>query len=112
MNKVIISAKEALEKGLKRYFTGKECSNGHLEERFVSSRICCECNRIRQRDFNSALNEEQIKLRNARQRVYYANMPIEQRERNNAKQRVENNLQILAAFENRSKSNLHWPDMG
>src|ERR1035438_1005723 len=45
----LISRKDARIKGLKRYFTGKECKNGHLAERYVSSSsetgVCVECNR-------------------------------------------------------------------
>jgi hypothetical protein len=40
-----ISKEEAEEKGLKRYFTGLLCKNGHLEERFVSTRQCMQCAR-------------------------------------------------------------------
>lgn len=89
-NMVVISEKKALELGLKRYFTGKPCKHGHITERQVNSRVCCECNRLRQHLINASLSEDEVKIRNLRQRVYYANMPITQRERNNAKQRVEN----------------------
>ena len=33
----IISYQEAKAKGLKRYFTGEPCINGHISERLVSS---------------------------------------------------------------------------
>ena len=39
----IISRKEAKEKGLKRYFTGKRCKNGHIAQRLVSSFGCVIC---------------------------------------------------------------------
>lgn len=39
----IISKKEALNKGLKTYFTGKPCKHGHTSERYVSSRCCVDC---------------------------------------------------------------------
>jgi hypothetical protein len=52
----IISWKEAKEKGLKHYFTGKPCKNGHISKRFVlGSRNCFVCatlNRIRWRTQN------------------------------------------------------------
>lgn len=86
----LISEKEAIKKGLKRYFTGKLCSNGHIAERQVNSRICCECNKLRQRVINSSLTSEEVLIRNAKQRVYYANMPTTQRERINASNRVSN----------------------
>ena len=39
----IISYKEARAKGLKRYFTGNPCKNGHISERMVSHCGCIEC---------------------------------------------------------------------
>jgi hypothetical protein len=38
----IITLKQAREQGLKTYFTGKPCKNGHIAERYVSSH-CIEC---------------------------------------------------------------------
>ena len=43
---MIISRREAKEKGLTRYFTGEPCSKGHVCERFVASCTCFECNKI------------------------------------------------------------------
>lgn len=40
-----ISRKDAKARGLKRYFTGKECSSGHVAERFCSSCACVVCAR-------------------------------------------------------------------
>ncbi len=40
---VVISLSEAKAQGLKRYFTGRPCKNGHVAERSVSSRGCMEC---------------------------------------------------------------------
>ena len=39
----IISAREAFEAGLTRYFTGKACKNGHVAERILSNGSCAEC---------------------------------------------------------------------
>jgi adenosine deaminase len=39
----IISREEAKEKGLKRYFTGVKCRNGHLSERSANQGNCLEC---------------------------------------------------------------------
>jgi hypothetical protein len=33
----------AKEKGLKRYFTGKQCKNGHIAERKVANKTCVTC---------------------------------------------------------------------
>ncbi len=45
--KTVISAKEAKEAGLKVYFTGIACKNGHVAERYVGNRECVECDRAR-----------------------------------------------------------------
>ena len=39
----IITRKEAIERGLKRYFIGVPCPKGHICERLTSSRNCYEC---------------------------------------------------------------------
>jgi len=39
----IISRKEARERGLKRYFTGKPCVRGHIAKRWAVSANCVDC---------------------------------------------------------------------
>jgi len=39
----LISKQEAKAQGLKRYFTGKPCKNGHVSERFTSNGHCVQC---------------------------------------------------------------------
>ena len=39
----VVTRVEAIERGLKRYFTGTECPHGHLSEKIVSSRGCMQC---------------------------------------------------------------------
>lgn len=39
----IISREDARAQGLKRYFTGTPCRNGHVAERLISNKLCCEC---------------------------------------------------------------------
>jgi hypothetical protein len=41
----VISRSEALERGLKQYFTGKPCLRDHVVERKVNGRQCVECMR-------------------------------------------------------------------
>lgn len=38
-----VSCQEAKLKGLKKYFTGRPCLVGHVEERWVSNGTCCVC---------------------------------------------------------------------
>jgi len=37
--------KEALARGAVRYFTGKPCVNGHIDERTAIKGMCCQCQR-------------------------------------------------------------------
>lgn len=39
----LISRKEAAQRGLFRYYTGKPCKAGHVAERYVSNRNCVKC---------------------------------------------------------------------
>jgi len=39
----IITRKEALKRGLTRYFTGKPCKHGHMVERYTKSSNCVVC---------------------------------------------------------------------
>jgi 5-methylcytosine-specific restriction endonuclease McrA len=43
----IISRKDAIAKGLDRYFSGKPCPYGHVAERYVSVSGCVECGVMR-----------------------------------------------------------------
>jgi 5-methylcytosine-specific restriction endonuclease McrA len=43
----LISRKDAAVAGFTRYFTGRPCKRGHIAERFVSTKTCCECNTVR-----------------------------------------------------------------
>lgn len=40
-------ARDARAAGVKRYFNGRACSEGHISERLVSTNGCCECARLR-----------------------------------------------------------------
>ena len=41
----LISLKDAIDKGLTKYFTGKPCKNGHVSERYVKRGRCVECDK-------------------------------------------------------------------
>jgi hypothetical protein len=78
----LIARKDAIAMGLKRYFTGKPCKHGHVSDRLVSNKYCCQCNDVRRAE-NSEKNREyhrnrHSKLRdseNARKREYRLNNP-------------------------------------
>lgn len=81
----VISRKEALALGLKFYFTGQPCKNGHLCEREVLDWKCLECRRARAAKRLEA-NRAEV---NAARREKYANDP-EFREEIKAKSRQWN----------------------
>lgn len=45
----IITREESILRGLGRYFTGIECKNGHLSERYTSNTVCVTCSQIRKK---------------------------------------------------------------
>lgn len=42
----IITLQQAKAQGLKKYFDGKKCYNGHISERFVNNAECVACSRL------------------------------------------------------------------
>jgi len=60
MTDEIISRKEAFEKGLKYYFTGKPCTRGHISKRLVSVHNCPDCSSERLEIYRKN-NPEKIK---------------------------------------------------
>lgn len=64
----VITFSQARAKGLKRYYTGKPCSKGHICERDTSKGMCVDCERERSRikslggyARNKAKNPEKLK---------------------------------------------------
>ena len=45
----VVYRKTAIRKGLGRFFTGRPCKYGHIEERKTNSYICVKCARIKQK---------------------------------------------------------------
>ena len=48
-NFLLLSRSEAVSRGLKHYFTGKPCLNGHISQRLASSCSCVQCSTEKQR---------------------------------------------------------------
>ena len=57
-----ITRQEALQRGLKRYFTGRACSHGHVAERLVSGFVCSECLRLRNQRARARAKTEKPRL--------------------------------------------------
>jgi hypothetical protein len=66
-----ITRKQAREKGLKRYFTGKPCKRGHVVERRVDTGDCAECVNQRSRKWRAANLSAEL----ARSRKYRSTHP-------------------------------------
>ena len=57
---VVISREEAIERGLKTYFTGEPCKHGHVAGRRVDNSGCLECRRERSKEYRER-NKEYVK---------------------------------------------------
>lgn len=57
----IVKRKDAIARGLSRYFTGKPCKYGHVSERRTHVGECCECksivNTLRRREYPEYMDE-------------------------------------------------------
>lgn len=61
----VISRQQAKALGLKRYFTGKPCKHGHIDERRVHDGACCECQRLAYREYaDKEKDKERSRKRN------------------------------------------------
>jgi len=78
----IISKKEAIARNLERFYTGKQCINGHYSERSVKNRTCIECKKewilSHPNKVKESRNKHNIKYASKRRlsrRTYRANNP-------------------------------------
>lgn len=82
----IISCAKAKEQGLRYYFTGMPCKNGHVSQRLVVNRHCLECHRDANRVENMSIAQVERLNDRARFRGRVENLTTEQiariRERN------------------------------
>lgn len=61
----VITLREAEKAGLTHYFTGKQCRNGHIAKRYVSTWRCIECTIARVLEWQKA-NPEKKRAKQAR----------------------------------------------
>jgi hypothetical protein len=74
MKKKIITRQQAISLGLKKYFTGKPCKYGHVNERRVSTFVCVECSRMYKRNTPPEKRKKQSRdeyLRNKENKLEY-----------------------------------------
>lgn len=59
MNNIITRA-EAIKREMQRYFTGRPCKHGHIDERYTNSRICLECSRLNSKSYQENNQEKEL----------------------------------------------------
>ena len=86
----MITAREAFEKGLLRYFTGRPCIYGHTAERMISNGSCIECLKNKKK-FRKKAKYDLVEVWRAK----HPNKKIEQarRYRNKHPEKVKSNSQ-------------------
>lgn len=122
----IITRKEAMQRGLLRYFTGKPCPHGHVAERFVSSYGCVECTKEHSKryyhenplKYNAitqewrSKNQEHLKqyrkLSYKKNKDYYAQKGRAWRKKNADRVKEYNKLEYGANKEAHKKRALAW----
>lgn len=62
----IISKKDAIKKGLSRYFTGNPCPRGHISQRTIYGSACliCRAEKDREKRFAKKLANNQVQFLN------------------------------------------------
>jgi hypothetical protein len=90
----VISRLDAISFGLKRYFTGKSCKNGHMAERLCSNRACAECEIKRTQKWRLE-NGEKISLYTAEWKR--ANPEYKKNWRKNNKDKIQANAALRRA---------------
>jgi hypothetical protein len=80
----IITRKQAIEQGLKRYFTGKPCKSGHVAERYVDGG-CMVCNHIRAAQWkqNNPEKFDAIQKKHYTKTIFHAAHKAKERRKNN-----------------------------
>lgn len=96
----IISRADAKAQGLKRYFTGKPCPQGHVVERFIVNSTCVKCIRARCHKWAQEHPEEH----RARSRKWSQEHPEENRERSR-KWKLENSEKCRATAQRYASAN-------
>lgn len=83
----VISFSEARALGLKRYFTGKPCTNGHVCERDTSKGMCIDCERERSRKKSVGRYQRDKSKDPAKLKQWYADRYLREHEKRKANAR-------------------------
>lgn len=99
----LISRKEAKALGLSRYFTGKPCSRGHLDERRLANNTCISCQRIRDKIVSKAFRSENPDLAKEKDKNRYYK-DVEKSRKKNRDQRLKH-LEARKIYDNERYKN-------
>ena len=56
-----MTRKQAAEKGMHRYFTGKPCKNGHASLRFTATGACSDCLKLYSQKYRNEMHQNKIR---------------------------------------------------
>jgi len=126
----LVSYKEAVAKGLPKYFTGKPCKHGHVAERRVSGRCCSICanqtaltwaknNPCRAKEITTSWNAKNKEREATRARVWrsknqatYKRMVKEWRDKNAVQYKAYMTLQVVKRNTAKLKRTPKWLNQG
>lgn len=57
----LVSRQDAIEAGLKKYFTGEECKHGHVAERYTLNSGCVACINEKTERTRVRIRQQQVK---------------------------------------------------
>lgn len=111
LGRKIVTRKEAIELGVKHYFTGNACKYGHIVERFTSTTDCTSCHKEKQKAWRS-LNPDKVKasfvrwVENNKERD--AEVRLARRIRNSKDNNKKSSERYFANKERRTAQILAW----
>lgn len=91
----IISRQEAIDNGLKFYFTGKPCKRGHISERMISC-ICVECHKEDGEKYRKNNKEKIKKYSKENRHKYYSTENRRKKYRENVESELLNHARNRA----------------
>jgi hypothetical protein len=75
--KVVVTRQQALAKGLKTFFTGEPCANGHVAERLAKRGECLRCYSEREQDPEYRARQNELKRKRYQDDSEYRTSQIE-----------------------------------